>query len=153
MRHADIVPCVILRSDFAGEWESGVFRDRQCIELSPQHHGRTVSIFQNANDSDSANSSRYFVAELAKLSRDLCSRCILVKRKLGMLVQIDVERFGLRVRGLDLSSKARAALRVERGAKQQRQCTRSIGNDVRFHVTSELNRLNDTSGHVRLLLP
>ena len=122
MHHSDFHAGGIAGLHLAREWQSGVLRHRQGIELGAKHHGWSPTVSENRDDTVSANPGRDFVAELLQLGRETLCGCGLVKRELGVLVKMDVQCFRCRVGGVDLAIEAAALLRVRCiGRKNQRQ--------------------------------
>src|SRR5258708_20080903 len=95
MHHRHFHAAVIMCGDMAGIRETRLLRDGQSIEFGAQHDHGAGAVLENTHYSCTADSGGNVVSELAKLVSDF-SRCLLLMiAKLGIAVQVEVERLHL----------------------------------------------------------
>ena len=100
VHHVNFSAVVILGCDFARVRKSGVFFDRQCIEVGAHQDGRAGAIFHDAHDAVTfkigvivfAEVLRHFASNRAQFLRDQRRRLFFPSGKLGMAVDIFINR-------------------------------------------------------------
>ena len=98
---ADIASGIVFGADLAGIRQARLLLHWKRIEFSAKHHGRAVAILQNGDDSSSAYVFGHRVAEVAKPPRQLRCRLGFMGRQFGILVDIEIQSFGVGVNGFD----------------------------------------------------
>ena len=72
---------------------------------------RAGAVLQHAQHAGAADAGGHFVAELAQARGELRRRLLLVRRQLGLLMEVQIQRLGLRVHrvhlGIDAVGSAR----------------------------------------------
>ena len=96
---ADFASRIVLGVDFAGVGQACLFFYREPVEFGTQHDGRPGTIFQNGNDTCSADVFRDRVAEVTQAARQLLRSLRLVGRELRILMEIEIESVRI---GIDL---------------------------------------------------
>ena len=92
VHHRHIDPLDILHDPGARIGGSGLFFDRQGIEVRAHKDNGASAIFQNADQTMSADLLRDFEPGTAQFLRDASRRLFLVQREFRMSVQLLVER-------------------------------------------------------------
>src|SRR5260221_14586113 len=102
MHHWHFHAAVIMCGDMAGIRETRLLRDGQSIEFGAQHDHGAGAVLENTHYTCTADSGGNVVSELAKLVSDFSRSLLLMIGKLGIAMQVEVERFDLRIDGIDL---------------------------------------------------
>ena len=100
---ADFASRIVLGVDFAGVGQACLFLYRKPVEFGTQHDGRPGAVFQNGNDSCSADVFGDRVAEVAQAASQLLRSLGLVGRELWILMEIQIESVGVGIDLFDLS--------------------------------------------------
>ena len=78
--------------NFARVGQTGFLFNRKRIEFGAKHHRWARAIFEDGNDSSSANMFSNVVTEIPKATRELCRSLSFMGRKLRILMQVEIER-------------------------------------------------------------
>src|SRR5580704_288914 len=97
VHHRDLSAAVIMGSDMARVSQAGFLRDGQSVEFGAQHDDRAGAILENTDDARAAKPGRNVISELPQLLGDFGSSLLFVIGKLGISVQVDIERLDLRI--------------------------------------------------------
>ena len=133
MHHRHLDAAVVMRGDVTGVSETGFLRNRQGIELRAQHDHGARAVLEDANHTVAAHSGGDVVSELAKLVGDLGRSLLLVIRKLGIAVQVEIERFDLGIDGINLRGCDAPGLGGPRGYGERRHGERHEKKQEMFH--------------------
>jgi hypothetical protein len=133
-RHFDAA--VIVRSDAASIRKTSLLRHWQSIEFGAQHHHRTLAILEHANYPGSANSGGDIVSKFAKLVGNFGSSLFFVIRKLGITMQVEIERFDLGIGGINLGGWNLPGLGAPRRYRAGRYEENNEEKHQTFHVFS-----------------
>src|SRR5260370_5322925 len=96
--------------DVGGVRETLFLRDGQGIEFGAQHDHRARAVLENPDHAGAAKSGGDVVSELAKLVGDFGRSLLLMIGKLGIAMQVEIDRFDLGIDGLDLGGSGSAWL-------------------------------------------
>src|ERR1035438_7113809 len=109
VHHVHFSTGVVFRRHLAGIRQTCLLFNGKSIELGAQHNDRAVAIAQNTDHTGATNVFSDIVAKLAELCGEFGSSVDLVRRKLRVLVQVNVKRLHLGIDRLNLSGQRSAA--------------------------------------------
>ncbi len=127
----DVPALRVLRHHLAGVGQAGLLPHRQGVHVGPEGHDRPVAVAQRPDDPRPADATGHLVARASQAVGDDPCGPVLLRRQLGMPVQVDVAVDEV---GDELVQRAQDAARTDlgvahdppswprRGTSHRRQC-------------------------------
>src|SRR5258708_11403463 len=133
MHHRYFHAAVIMCGYMAGIRETRLLRDGQSIEFGAQHDHGAGAVLENTHYTCTADSGGNVVSELAKLVSDFSRSLLLMIGKLGIAVQVEIERFDLGIDGIDLIGCSMPGLGGPHRSREQRGRKQDEDKQETFH--------------------
>ena len=105
MHHRHQLSARVLRLDRARVWQAGFLLDRQSVQFGAEHHSWSCAVLHDGDDAGATDPGCHVEAQRLHVRGELRGGLRFLKRELGILMQVDVERLDGGIDGLDLRGR------------------------------------------------